>query len=145
MKNKNKHENFMPALFSDIFSDAKFFGRNWLDRDFHQLLPAVNIKENHKDFDVELAVPGFKKEDFKVNVENNVLTINAEKKEDKNEETSKYTRKEFTYSSFSRSFSLPENINSEKIDAKYSDGILRLRVPKKETTKSLPKKEITID
>lgn len=144
MSNRNKNENFVPTLFSDIFDNAKFFGKNWLEREFGQSFPAVNIKETNKDFSLEFAAPGFKKEDFKVNVDNNILTINAEKEEEKNEENKRFTRKEFSYNSFSRSFTLPENVNAEKIDAKYTDGILKLSVPKKEETKVLPKKEIKV-
>jgi len=141
---KNKNENFTPTLFSDIFNDAKFFGRNWLEKEFGQSLPAVNIHESGKYFSLEFAAPGFKKENFKVSIDENILTISAEKQEEKNEETKRYTRREFSYNSFSRSFTLPENINSEGIDAKYINGILTLSVPKKEETKVLPKKEITV-
>ncbi|MEO6303354.1 MAG: Hsp20/alpha crystallin family protein [Bacteroidia bacterium] len=144
MNNKNKNENFVPTLFADIFDNAKFFGKNWLEKEFGQSLPAVNIKESPKEFSLEFAAPGFKKDAFKVNVENNILTINAEKEEEKNEENKRFTRKEFSYNSFSRSFTLPENVNADKIDAKYNDGILKLSVPKKEETKVLPKKEITV-
>jgi HSP20 family protein len=141
---RNKNENLTPTLFSDIFNDAKFFGRNWLDKEFGQAFPAVNINESNKEFSLEFAAPGFKKEDFKVNVDDNVLTVNAEKQEKKSEEAKRYTRKEFSYNSFSRSFTLPANANAEKIDAKYTDGILKLSVPKLEETKTLPKKEITV-
>lgn len=142
--NKNRNENFTPTLFSDIFNDAKFFGRNWLEKELGQYLPAVNINETNKEFNLEVAAPGFKKEDFRVKVDDNVLTINAEKEDERSEETKRYSRREFSYNSFSRSFTLPENANSEKIDAKYIDGILKLSVPKKEETKALPKKEITV-
>ncbi|MGZ4099428.1 MAG: Hsp20/alpha crystallin family protein, partial [Bacteroidia bacterium] len=80
----------------------------------------------------------------KINVEENVLTISAEKKEEKNEENDRFTRKEFSYNSFSRSFTLPQTVNAEKIDAKYTDGILKLEIPKKEEAKTLPKKEIKV-
>ena len=141
---KNKNENFTPTMFSDIFNDAKFFGRNWLEREFGQSLPAVNIHETNHEFSLEFAAPGFRKEDFKVNVDNGVLSIKAEKQEEKNEENKRYTRKEFFYNSFSRSFTLPENANADKIDAKYTNGILQLSVPKLGETKDLPKKEITV-
>lgn len=141
---KHKNENFTPTLFSDIFNDAKFFGRNWLEREFGQSLPAVNIHETNKEFSLEFAAPGFKKEDFKVNVDNNVLTIHAVKQKEKNEETKRYARKEFSYNSFSRSFTLPENANAEEIDAKYTNGILKLSVPKLEETNTHPKKEILV-
>lgn len=141
---RSKNENFTPTLFTDIFDNAKFFGKNWLEKEFGQLFPAVNIKESSKDFSLEFAAPGFKKEDFKVTVENDVLNISAETKEEKNEENKKFTRREFTYNSFSRSFSLPENANTESIDAKYENGILNLSIPKKEESKPLPKKDIKV-
>ncbi len=141
---KNKNENFAPTLFTDIFDSAKYLGKNWLEKEFGQSLPAVNIKESAKEFSLEFAAPGFKKNDFKINVDNNILTITAEKKEEKTEENKRFTRREFAYNSFSRSFTLPDNTNADKIDAKYNDGILKLSVPKKEETKILPKKEITV-
>lgn len=141
---KTKNENFTPTVFSDIFDNARFFGKNWLEKEFGQAFPAVNIKETNKDFGLEFAAPGFKKEDFKVGVENGILSISAEKKEEKNEENKKFTRKEFSYNSFSRSFTLPENVNTENIDAKYENGILNLSIPKKEETKTLPKKDIKV-
>ncbi|HWY11305.1 MAG TPA: Hsp20/alpha crystallin family protein [Bacteroidia bacterium] len=140
----NKNENFTPTLFADIFDNAKFFGKNWLEKEFGQSLPAVNIKETNKDFNLEFAAPGFKKNDFKVSVDHNVLNICAEKEEEKKEENKRFTRKEFSYNSFSRSFTLPESVNAEKIDAKYEEGILKLSVPKLVETKSLPKKEIKV-
>ena len=139
-----KHENFSPTVISDFFDNAKFFGKNWIEKEFGQSLPAVNIKETSKDFSLDFAAPGFKKDDFKVSVDQNVLTISAEKQDEKNETNKKFTRKEFSYNSFSRSFNLPETINHEKIDAKYIDGILKLSIPKKVETKSLPKKEIKV-
>lgn len=141
---RSKNENFTPTLFSDIFDNSRFFGKNWLEKEFGQTFPAINIKESNKDFGLEFAAPGFKKEDFKVSVDNGVLNISAEKKEEKNEENSKFTRKEFSYNSFSRSFSLPENVDHEHIDAKYENGILHLSVPKKEESKNLPRKDIKI-
>ncbi len=141
---KNKNEDFAPTLFSDIFDNAKFYGKNWLEKEFGQSLPAVNIKETNKEFNLDLVAPGFQKGDFKINVADNVLTIGAEKEEEKNEENKKFTRKEFSYSSFSRSFNLPESADADQIDAKYSDGILKLSVPKKVETSNLPKKEIKV-
>ena len=144
MGNKDHCESGVPTLVSDIFDNAKLFGKNWLEKELGQSLPAVNIKETSKEFSLEFAAPGFNKNDFKVNIENNVLTINANKEEEKNEENKRFTRREFSFNSFSRSFTLPENVNTDKIDAKYNDGILRLSVPKKEETKVLPKKEIIV-
>lgn len=101
-------------------------------------LPAVNIKDNTKTFDLELAVPGYRKEDLKVNVENGVLTISSEKKQESEEEKKGYTRREFSYRSFERSFQLPENTDGDNVKATYTDGVLKLSVPK---TKTLPEKK----
>lgn len=139
----NKNEGFFPSVFSDFFDNDRFFNNRWFESVSN--MPAVNIKETDADFDVEFAAPGFKKTDFKVDIDNNVLTISAEKKDEKNEENKRYTRKEFSYSSFSRSFTLPQSVDSEKIDAKYNDGILKLHILKKEVAKSRSKKEIKID
>jgi HSP20 family protein len=142
--NKNKSENLAPTLFGDIFNDAKLFGRNWFEKEFGQNFPAVNINETTRDFNLEFAAPGFKKEDFKINLDENVLTISGEKEEEKNQENKRFTRKEYSFNSFSRSFTLPETVNGENIDAKYNNGILKLSIPKKEDTKILPKKEIKV-
>lgn len=140
----NKNGNFFPTLLSDFFDNDKFFSNRWLEKEFAQSLPSVNVKENSNEFNVELAVPGFKKNDFKISVDENTLTISAEKQEEKNEEKERFTRKEFSYNSFSRSFTLPQTVNAGKIDAKYNDGILKLNIPKKEEAKTLPKKEIKV-
>lgn len=143
-KIRSKNESFTPTVFSDIFDNARFFGKNWLEKEFGQTFPAVNIKETAKDFGLEFAAPGFKKEDFKVSVDNGILTVSAETQTEKNEENKKFTRKEFSYNSFTRSFSLPENVNADAIEAKYENGILNLSVPKKEESKDLPKKDIKV-
>ena len=93
-------------------------------------LPAVNIKENEQDFSVELAAPGLKKEDFKLELANRILSISSEKTNEKEEKTGNYTRKEFGFSSFKRSFSIPENVDQDQISANYTDGILKLVLPK---------------
>jgi HSP20 family protein len=144
MTNLQKKENALPSLMSDFFDTDKFFGNRWFDKEIERSLPAVNIKETEKDFSIEFAAPGFNKTDFKINIETSLLTISAEKKEEKNEENSRFTRKEFAYNSFSRSFTLPQSVNTEHIDANYTDGILKLLVPKKEETKSSAKKEIKV-
>jgi len=95
-------------------------------------IPAVNIIEEEKQFVLELAVPGMKKEDFKINLENQVLTISKEEKEEKEEKKENYSRREFYFNSFSRSFSLPKIVVADKIKADYKDGILMLSLPKDE-------------
>ena len=96
----------------------------------NQNIPAVNIREEEKNFVLELAAPGLKKEDFKINIEKNLLTISSEVKTDNEEKTENYTRKEFSFNSFSRSFKLSENIMFDDISAKYKDGILKVNLPK---------------
>lgn len=139
----NKNKDFFPSLFSDFFDNERFPNNPWLRHEFSQV-PAVNIKNADHSYEIDLAVPGFKKDDFKITVDDNVLTISVDKKEEKNEENERFTRKEFSYSSFSRSFTLPQNSDEDNIDAKYNDGILKLSIPKKAEAKALPKKEIRI-
>ena len=104
--------------------------------------PAVNVKETEEAFEVSLAAPGLNKEDFKLSVEDDRLSIRAEQ-EGKNEESNeRYTRKEFSFQSFSRSFLLPENVNSNDISASYENGILKVQLPKVEP--EVFKKEIVI-
>ena len=136
--------NLIPSVFSDLLDTDRFFNTDWFEKEFASRVPAVNIKENGKEFKIELSVPGFSKNDFKVNVEGDILTIRAEKEEEKKEESERFTRKEFSYSSFSRSFTLPQAANGEKIDAKYENGVLRLALPKKEEAKVSDKKEIKV-
>ena len=128
--------------FSDFFND--FFNDSLMSRDYFKSVPAVNISERANDYFIEMAAPGFAKEDFKLNVDNDVLTISAEKKNEKKDETSRYTRKEFQYSSFSRTFTMPEHVEADKIGAAYTDGVLSLTLPKKEEAKVKPVREIKI-
>jgi HSP20 family protein len=103
-------------------------------------IPAVNVKENEKDYEIEVAAPGMKKEDFTINVENRILSISAELKEEKEEKEDKYTRREFMTTSFTRSFSLPENADENNIQAHYENGVLRVVVPKVQEKKPDKKK-----
>ncbi|HMH33079.1 MAG TPA: Hsp20/alpha crystallin family protein [Puia sp.] len=93
-------------------------------------MPAVNVKDKDKSYEIEVAAPGLKKEDFSVGIENKILTISAEKKEEKETKDDKYTRREFISSSFVRSFSLPENVDENKIEGHYENGVLHVTVPK---------------
>lgn len=97
--------------------------------------PAVNVVEGKDSFRLEFAVPGFAKNDFNVKLDNNLLTVSAEKKNETNKEEENYTMREFSHSSFSRTFTLPETVDSSKIAAEYTDGILKLVLPKKEEVK----------
>ncbi len=108
-------------------------------------IPAVNVKETNKHFQIETAAPGFKKDDFNIDVDNGILTISSEKKDEKEEkEGDKITRREFEYSSFCRSFTLPENVDDKAITAEYEDGLLKLEIPKKEHSKSEKRKKISV-
>jgi len=100
-------------------------------------LPAVNIKDTGKSFQMELAVPGYKKEDLKVHVESNLLTVSAETKKESDEEKNGYTRREFSYRSFERSFQLPDHADGDNVKASCTDGVLKLAIPK---TKAMPEK-----
>lgn len=128
-------------LFSNVFDlNTDLFRLN----DGSLAVPNANISENEKDYKIEVAAPGLQKKDFKVEVENGVLTVSGEKEEEKEEERKNYRRKEFSYRSFSRSFNLPENSLPEKMEAKYDNGILTLSLPKKEVAISKQVKEIKV-
>lgn len=141
-------ERMFPTLPS--FFD-NFLSRDWMDWNesnfstTNSTLPAVNIRENEELFMIEMAAPGLTKESFKVNFERNRLIISSELKEEKNENGDKYSRHEFSYQSFQRSFVLPEGIvDGDKISAKYNNGILLVSIPKREEVKPKPAREIDI-
>ncbi|MCF6268838.1 MAG: Hsp20/alpha crystallin family protein [Melioribacteraceae bacterium] len=140
-----KYSNQFPSIF-DRFFDTDIW--NWSNRNFSNTdttLPSVNVKESKDDFTVEVAAPGFEKGDFNIELNNDVLTISSEKKtESKNEDDERLTRREFSYQSFSRSFTLPGIVEREKIKAKYDKGILNIVIPKKEEAKPKPAKRIAI-
>ncbi|EMQ95012.1 Hsp20/alpha crystallin family protein [Xanthomarina gelatinilytica] len=107
-------------------------------------LPKVNIKETTDAFVVEMAIPGLKKSDLQIDLDNDTLSISTEMKEEKEEKEANYTRREFGYSSFKRTFTLPESVDDNKIDASYQDGILNILLPKKEEAKKKPIRSIKI-
>ncbi len=129
-------------LFSDLFND--FFEGVVSNNVTKSFSPSVNIKESDEGYKLELAAPGLNKEDFKISMENDVISISAEKKEEQVEKNEKYTRKEFSYASFKRSFTLPEIADTEKISAAYENGVMTLLIPKKEESKPKPVREIKI-
>lgn len=143
LKRRENVKSF-PTVFSDFFNSDRFFTPKWFEREFEQTMPAVNIRENGTHFNIEVAAPGFVKNDFKINVEENILTISVEKEEEKNEEHERFARKEYAYNSFSRSFTLPENSNGDKLEAHYENGILRLMLPKKDAAAVVSKKEFMV-
>jgi HSP20 family protein len=121
-----------PSLFDDFFTKDFF---DWNDKNFARLgstLPSINLKETDQYYLIELAAPGMKKEDFKLEMHNGILTISAERKEEKEEKKEDFLRREFSYSSFSRSFAIPENSLEDKVEAAYKNGILNITLIKKE-------------
>lgn len=128
------------SLLSDIFdregfTDDRFWNKNWV--------PAVNVAEGDQNYEIEVAAPGMKKSDFKVQVENGILTISAERKTEKEEKKKNYSRQEYSYNSFTRSFTMPTDVKEEEIKAQYEDGVLKLTVAKKATAVSNVK-QITV-
>lgn len=137
----------LPSLLNDFLAD------DWLNSSLANwkssgtTLPAVNVMETNDDFRIEVAAPGMKRDDFKVELDNNVLTISSQREDNReeNERSGSYTRREFSYQSFQRSFTLPENkVEGEKIAARYVDGILQVTVPKREDAKVKPAKQISV-
>ncbi len=136
----------VPSLLERFFEGDLMDWNTWNFSGMDSTLPAVNVKESDNEFALELAAPGMKKGDFKLNFENGRLTISSETNKEKEEKDGeKVTRREFNYQSFQRSFSIPENVvNADKISAKYEDGILHISLPKREEVKPKPPKEIKI-
>lgn len=136
----------MTNLFDDFFSRDLW---NWgLDNNSstNTTIPAVNIKENAETFEVEMAAPGMKKQDFKIELDGNTLTISSEvRNEADHKEGERYTRREFSYQSFQRTFTLPRNVvDVDQIKAKYENGVLHLLIPKREEAKQKPPRMIEI-
>jgi len=135
----------MPAFFDDFFKPwNEWFGNGGNLWSRAMTVPPVNITENKDEFLVSLAAPGMKKDDFKIDIDGNMLSISSEKEENKEEKDKKFTRKEYSYSSFSRSFTLPDEVNKEKIEARYEDGVLKLSLPRKEEAKKPSAKQIAV-
>lgn len=128
-------------VFTSIIDDL-FLNQDW--NQINQTFPAANIIEADDHFDIQLAAPGKKKSDFKIELEEGVLTITSETETKSTEKEGNYTRKEFGYSSFKRSFNIPETVSADKISAAYKEGILTVSLPKKEEALPLPKKLISI-
>jgi HSP20 family protein len=133
VKFNNGQKNVVNPWFSDVF-DSLINDSRLNDR-FVNKTPAVNIAETENEFHIELAVPGLKKEDFKISLDKNLLSVSAEKKTENVDESKKYSKREYSYNSFVRSFTLPETADAAKIDAEYTDGVLKLNVAKKEEAK----------
>jgi HSP20 family protein len=141
-----KKNNSFPAFFDNFFNDRFLDTSPFLafaDQK-ETFLPRVNVIENNDNFQIELAAPGLKSEDFKVEVKNGILNISSEKEEETAEDGKNFRKREFSFTSFSRSFSLPENVVSDKIDANYTSGVLKLTLPKNKISPELPVKKIKV-
>lgn len=143
----NNRRRLFPSLSNDglksFLSSDDFFNNDFFDED--SLMPAMNVKESENDFQIEFAAPGFSKKDFEVTIDDNILNVCGEKKHEEQEKENDYTRKEFSYNSFSRSLSLPKSVNADQeIKAVYQDGILKLNLQKKEEAKKQAKKVIEV-
>jgi HSP20 family protein len=144
-KRTKKYSNFptMMNLFDDLFyrDIPTVFSSNFSEG---ISMPKVNIKEGDDSFVIEMAVPGMKKSDFEINLDNNTLSISAKVESEANETENGFVRREFGYTSFNRNFTLPETVDDSKIDAKYSEGILSINIPKREEAKRKPNRIIDI-
>lgn len=143
---KRNWNNF--SLFSPMFDNFNRELLNWDNKNYSSTsttVPAVNIKENADSFEVEVAAPGMAKDDFRVTLDGNLLTISSAKQEENEEHQDNYTRREFSYQSFQRSFELQkEVVDQDNIQARYENGMLRLTIPKKEEAKQKEPRMIEI-
>lgn len=131
-----------PSLFEDMLRPMN----EWLDErwPFAGHMPAVNVKETEKSYEITMAAPGLDKKDFNIDVNGSMITISAEKEKSEEEKEDGYTRKEYNYNSFSRSFSIPEDTVADKIDANYVHGELKLTLPKKEGAQKSVHQKISV-
>ena len=141
--NRKPFDKSFNSLFEDFFTDIPVLYKNDVSESAWKGFAPVNIKETDKNYSLEVVSPGFEKTDFKVNMDQNILTISVEKKNEVKTENEKQVRKEYSYRSFKRSFTLDEQIDTNNIEANYVNGVLTLNLPKKETVK-VSATEITI-
>jgi HSP20 family protein len=137
---KRTNRNYFPSVMDELFRPDWFGGKE----NFSGIVPPVNIRETDSSFEVELSAPGKSKEDFTVDIDNDLLTIASEKNEERTENEGKYTRREFSHTSFRRAFTLPETAKEDDIKASYENGILRISIPKKDEALPKPKRSIDI-
>ena len=140
----NKNHSFFPSLFNDFFNDS------FLMPQFHSTSPAINVSEDEKSYQVEIAAPGMSKQDFNISLSGDEIVISMEKKVDNKDENKdknkdkKYIRREFSYSKFEQRFSLPDNVEKTKIAANMADGVLTINIPKK-TEEEKAKERLNIE
>lgn len=144
-RNGNQNQGLPRLFFEDIFGRELF---NWENNNFSRTsttLPSVNIKETAENYEVEVAAPGMDKKDFKVTLDGNLLIISSVKENQYTSKEETFTRREFSYQSFQRSFELPKNVvDEDKISARYENGLLLLTIPKREEVKQKPPRLISI-
>jgi len=135
-----RNKRFLPGFDDDDFL------KDFFDFESNPSVPEVNVREKQDEYVIELAAPGLNKKDFNVNVQNNVLVVSSEKedKDEKKDDNDNFLRREFSYSSFQRSFSLPEGVKPDDINAKHENGVLYVTIPKKDELKQQPSKQIEI-
>lgn len=131
-------------VFAKEFDEDNFLSDFFSGQQTGVNSPSVNVIENNDMFKIEVAAPGLEKNDFKIDVENDVLTISSEKEDEKEDKDTSYLRREFCYTCFKRSFTLPDSVNAEKIKASHKDGVLYVELPKKEEAKEKPPRKIEI-
>ena len=145
MKRSDNYWPSFPSLIDNLFSRDLMDWNNTNFSTTNTTLPAVNIVETKDDFRIEVAAPGMEKKDFNINLENDTLTISSERKKEDKKEDENYSRREFSYQSFQRVFTLPENlVDGEKVNARYEEGILKIHIPKREDAKPKPPRQIKI-
>ena len=135
-----RNEVLFPVLMNEIFR-PDWFGGTQNER---AAMPAVNIKENEKNFELELFVPGRNKDELIIEIDNSVLTVSSETKKEEEKSKENFTRREFTLSTFKRAFTLPETVATDKIEATYINGVLKFNLPKKEEALPKPKRKIEL-
>jgi HSP20 family protein len=142
----NRLTEQLPSNF-DRYFDNEWEDYFWTDRELaanNTTLPAVNIKQSGEAFEIDVAAPGYEKSDIKIEMNEDLLTVSSNKKLDEEKTEGEYTKREFSYQSFLRTFTLPETADAEKISAVYENGILKITIPKKEEAKVKPARTIDI-
>lgn len=133
------NRQYVPAYWDDFFNDSFFTGMSRFNR-----TPSVNILEDEKEYRIEMAVPGMTRDDFRIDLEDDILTIAAEKRDEKEEKNHRYTRREFSSGTFKRSFRLPETVDQDKIGASHQNGILIVSLPRQEVEVQKAAKQIEV-
>ncbi len=148
MSNLTKSSSWFPTtkgFWDDLFDSGGLSGRGSFPVRFSPAAPAVNIRENGNSYTLEMAAPGMKRDDFNVDIADNLLTISASKEEDKETKDESFTRREYNFNSFARSFSLPDWVQADKIKANYKDGVLSLSLSKEKGAPESKKRVIAIN